>query len=133
MAYIVPNESDLKTRYPAFAAVASETIDYWLLDAQGTVTTSWFETDFEPAILSLAAHNMARQGLGATGAGAAGGLTGVTSFRSGSFSASFSDEAVKQSVKGGYGSTIYGQEFAGYLRRNRGGPRVTGAVLGCRW
>jgi hypothetical protein len=134
MAYTVPNADDLTARFPAFAAVAEETIDAWLTDAQLTVTGSWIEADYSPAIMELAAHNMALLGIGATGAGSIGGMAGVTGFRSGSFSANFSDEAVAAQVKGGYASTPYGKLFAVRLRRNRGGVRVTGGgTLGCCW
>ena len=130
MAYVAPDPTELKERYPAFASVATETIQYWLDDAQRIVTTSWIEADYAPAIMALAAHEMARLGLNGA-SGSVGGLQGVTSFKSGTFSANFSDEAVKASVKGGYASTSYGQEFVTYLRRNRGGPRVSMSRYRC--
>lgn len=132
MAYIAPDADDLKARFPAFASVDEDTIDLWLADAQLTVTDSWIEADYEPAIMELAAHNMALLGIGSTGSGAVGGMAGVTSFKSGSFSANFSDEAVAAQVKGGYAATPYGKLFAPRLRRNRGGARVTSSgALGC--
>lgn len=129
MSYIAPDADELKTRYPAFADVDSSVINYWLDDAQLTVTESWIEADYARSIIALAAHNMARQGL--AGAESVGGMAGVTNFRSGSFSASFSDAAVSAQVKGGYASTPYGLEFQTYLRRNRGGPRLAGRLGIC--
>jgi len=132
MAYAVPTAEDLKERYPAFAAVADDTVEMWITDAQRIVTPGWIENDYGPAIMALAAHNLARQGLGTTGSGAVGGMSGVTNFKSGTFSASFAESAVNAQVKGGYASTPYGQDFAEMLRRNRGGPRVSaGGRLGC--
>ncbi|MGV3481503.1 MAG: DUF4054 domain-containing protein [Sphingobium sp.] len=132
MAHVPPSAEELKERYPAFASVTEDIIEHWLADAQSTVTTGWIEADYAPAIMALAAHRMARNGTGPADACAAGGMAGVTSFRSGAFSASFAEAAVSAAVKGGYASTPYGQDFAVYLRRNRAGPRVaTGGRLGC--
>lgn len=114
----------LRIRYPAFAAVPDDAIAYWLTDAARIVTDDWGE-DQEPGTLALAAHSMAT-----TPGGLASGNSqipaGVTSFRSGSTSVTFSDAAAAQSAQGGYGSTIYGKEFAVMLRRNVGGPRLVG-------
>lgn len=124
MAYIAPTPADLKTRYPAFAAVADQTVQYWLTDAQRFVDTSWREVDYAPALMAAAAHWMARAGLGV---GPAAGIpAGVTSFRSGSFSVQIAEGAASASAAGGWASTIYGQEYRGMLYRNKGGPRATG-------
>lgn len=128
--YTVPRPADLIARFPAFAAVTTTTIAYWITDAQATVATDWIEADYRPAIVELAAHNMARQGLGTGGVGT-GDMAGVTSFRSASFSVQFSESAVKASAAGGYASTAYGQDFAVRLRRNRGGPFLAGCARVC--
>lgn len=127
MACAEPTAATLKVRYPAFAAIADAVIDYWLTDARLIVTDSWDEIDRAPAEMALAAHNMARQGLGTGGVGT-GDMAGVTDFKSASFSMSFDASAVKAASAGGYGSTPYGQEFAAYLRRNRGGPALVGTL-----
>lgn len=129
-AYTVPRPSDLIIRYPAFAAVPTTTIAYWITDGQSVVTTSWLEADYRPALMALAAHNMARQGLGTGGIGS-GDMAGVTNFRSASFSVQFSEAAVKASAAGGYDSTPYGQDFSARLRRNRGGPFLAGCAHVC--
>lgn len=128
--YTVPTAADLKLRFPAFAAVSNSVIEYWIADAQAVVTTDWISADYRPAIMALAAHNMARQGLGVGGIGS-GDMAGVTSFRSASFSVQFDAGAVKAAASGGYGSTIYGQDFAVYLRRNNGGPFLAGCARVC--
>lgn len=126
MAYVQPDSAELKLRYPAFAAVPDETVEYWLTDARLIVTDTWIEADRANAEMALASHNMALGGLGAAG-GAVGDLAsmGVTSFRSASMSVSFDADAVRRSGDGGYGSTRYGVAFLPYLRRNRGGPFLT--------
>jgi hypothetical protein len=128
MAYTQPTAADLKLRFPDFAAVADDTVEYWLTDARLTVTDSWIEADRAPAEMTLAAHNMALNGLGAGGdmAGLAG--AGVSSFRSASLSVSFDASAVAAATAGGYGTTRYGIAFRTYLRRNTGGPFLSGCA-----
>ncbi len=120
MAYTLPTPADLKMRYPAFAAVADPTIQYWLTDAERFVTTSWSEIDYAPGLIAAAAHNMAKAPVaGIAGSQVSGfAAAGVTHFRSGSFQAQFSEEAVKAQVAGGWASTEYGQEYYMLLRRN---------------
>lgn len=122
MPYTTPTAADLKLRYPAFAAVDDAVVDYWLEDALLTVKTSWIEDDYQPAIMALAAHNMASEGLGSGGDIASLGAAGVTDFKSASMSVSFDAATVRASSGGGYDSTRYGIAFKVYLRRNRGGP-----------
>lgn len=125
MAYVAPDAETLKLRFPAFASVADETVEYWLTDARLIVKDTWIEDDRAPAEMSLAAHNMAMGGLGTAG-GAVGDLAsmGVTDFKSASMAVSFDAETVRRSGGGGYGSTRYGAQFLTYLQRNRGGPRL---------
>jgi len=120
MAYTKPTPADLRLRYPAFAAASDEVVQYWLTDAERLVTESWDEADYAPGLIALAAHNMARQGLGA-------GATipaGVTRFKSGSFEASISETQ----ARGGFGSTIYGQDYELLRKRNVGGPFLAGFI-----
>jgi hypothetical protein len=120
MAYTEPVAADLKMRYPAFAAVVDATITYWLTDAHRFVDQTWTEGDYAPALIAAAAHNMAKAPVaGIAGSDVAGfAAAGVTHFRSGSFQAQFSDEAIKVAVAGGWESTSYGQEYLALLRRN---------------
>ena len=131
MAYVQPTATTLKSRFPAFAAVADETVEYWLTDARLIVTDAWIEGDRAPAEMALAAHNLALSGAGSAG-GAVANLAamGVTDFKSASMSVSLDAETVRRSGNGGYSSTRYGVQFLTYLRRNRGGPRLIGAA--CR-
>lgn len=127
MAYSQPTAATLKLRFPAFAAVADETVEYWLTDARLIVTDSWDEADRAPAEMALAAHNMTLNGLGTAG-GTVGDLAamGVTEFKSASMAVSFDADAIRAS-KGGYDATRYGRAFAVFLRRNRGGPMLVSA------
>ena len=132
MAYTAPSPDDLQARYPAFADVADETVQVWLTDAERFVDESWAETDYAPAIMAHAAHQMTLLGLGAqTATGAIPG--GVTRFKSGAMDVTISEASASLSARGGYSSTVYGREFLILLRRNHAGPRVvaTGVAAGC--
>lgn len=127
MAYEIPTAADLIARYPAFAAVAPETIEIHIADAAASgVDTSWAEADYAPAIVALAAHNMALLGLGDQGEAAGYAAAGVTSIRTGNFQASFSERRVNDASGGGFAATVYGRIYKVLLQRNRGGPRVVG-------
>lgn len=130
MAYVLPVASDLQARYPAFTDVADDTITYWIADSQRFVDESWSEGDYAPALLSLAAHNMAIAGLGADAASLAGVPAGITGMKSGSLSLNFTPEAANARMSGDFPATRYGQEYLALLRRNKGGPLVsdTGAL-----
>jgi Protein of unknown function (DUF4054) len=129
MAYTAPTPAELRIRFPAFAAVTDEVINYWLADARVTVTDAWIEADRAPGEMELAAHNMAGNGYGSAG-GAVAGLAamGVTDFKSGAMSASFDAETVRAANAGGYGSTRYGVLFLTRLRRNVGGAFLAGCA-----
>lgn len=130
--YTVPTPADLKQRYAAFADTDEGAIEVWITDAQRVVTQSWPEGDYAPGILSLAAHSLTLQGFGASGAAQL--PAGVTRFRSGAMDVSVSEKAANVRATGGYGATIYGQEFQAMLRRNVGGMRLVSAghaLVGC--
>jgi hypothetical protein len=112
--------AQFRLRYPAFSGVADGVVAYWLADAGGQVNSGWNERD--TAILALAAHNMAVQGVGTVSAIPAG----VTSFKSGTFAVTISDT---QANATGYDASIYGREFKIIARRNTSGPRI--AMLPC--
>lgn len=128
MAYDVPTAATLKAKYPAFADVADATVDVHLADAAATaVDTSWREADYAPAIMAFAAHRMATLDIGAHGQVAAYARQGVTSIRSGSFSATFDADKAKAAAAGALDATPYGQEYKRLLGMNKGGPRVVAA------
>jgi hypothetical protein len=109
MAYSKPTLSEFRALYPAFDAVADVTVEAWI-DKGDTETAAWPDTDRADAVMLYAAHHMSASGLG-RGARAAG----VTSFRSGGFSATVSDAAASRT---GYASTSYGQDYLALQRRN---------------
>ena len=118
-----PTAAALKTRYPAFAAVPDATVNYWINDGLRFVKEGWGADDYQAGLMAYAAHQMALTGLGTDAVAGAG----VTSFRSGTFSATISDE---QANATGYKATRYGQEFATIQRRGNGSARfiMTGVL-----
>ena len=111
-----PTLSDFRTRYPAFSAVADATVTYWLDEGVGQVA-HWREADQFMGALAYAAHKLAEQGMGTGGAIPAG----VTSFKSGTFSAGVSDA---QASRTGFHDTVYGRDFLHLARRSFAGPRT---------
>jgi len=131
MAYTDATASDLKAAFPAFAAVADETVEFWLERARRQVDATWTEGDYAFAQMLLACHLMTLAGLG-TGAeseAAASGTGDYRTIRSGSLTLERFDRGDK-AAQGEIGSTSYGRQFAALARQNVRGPRVmdTGAV-----
>lgn len=130
MALTPPALSDFRARYPAFAGVDDDTVNYWLADATREVDESWpIVSDQGPAMMAVAAHNMMVRNVAGLSGGQIAALVaaGITEFKSASFNARLSDDAVKQALAGGYVATQPGQEYLMLLRRNKGGPGVTAA------
>ncbi|HQS96691.1 MAG: hypothetical protein B7Y38_11475 [Sphingomonadales bacterium 28-56-43] len=115
MAYTAPTSATLKARYTAFATVADATVTYWLGEAAEDCA-NWSENLRARGEMALAAHRMAEQGI------IAGSIpAGVTSFKSGTFSASVSDGVAART---GYDATVYGREFKQLARALFSGPRL---------
>jgi hypothetical protein len=120
MAYTAPTAADLKSRFPAFAAVADDTITAALNDAARMVDETWTEADFAPARMLYAAHVMTLDGVGKT---TEAQLQGFSKLSIGPLSL---ERATQDAQPGELKSTSFGRSFIELRRRNRGGPRVTG-------
>ena len=114
MAYVTPTLADFRSRYPAFDAVADATVQVWLDDGD-VATTRFSDTTRPQAVMLCAAHNLSMQGLGKGAVPA-----GVTSFKSGTFSATVSDGLAS---KTGFAATVYGRDYLA-LARQFAGPRL---------
>lgn len=125
MAYETPTAAQLAARFPAFAGVPPETIDVHIADAVAMhVDTSWKETDYPIAAMAYAAHAMALLNIGDHGEVEEYAKAGVSSIKSGNFSASFDGAKVSAAAAGGLNATVYGRQYKLLLLRNRGGARV---------
>lgn len=105
-----------RARFPAFIAVPDAAVEYWITDSERLVGANWPNPDHDIALVTLAAHELASQGLGQGTAPA-----GVTSFKSGTFSVTMSDRAASAT---GYSSTIYGRQYLAMCQRIFGGIRL---------
>jgi hypothetical protein len=124
MAYTPPTLSEFRVKYPAFAAVADETVQAWL-DEGDTETSVWPDADRAKAVMLYAAHKLTESGALTSGQS----LSGVTSFKSGTFSASLSDAAASRT---GYDATAYGRDFLLLRRRNFTGMMPAWNPPACR-
>lgn len=115
MSYTPPEIADFRARYPGFAAVADATVQVWL-DEGGIETAHWPDDNRPRAVMLYAAHRLTESGQG-NGAIPAG----VTSFKSGTFSATVSDGLASRT---GFSATTYGREYLALMRRYFGGPRL---------
>jgi hypothetical protein len=122
--YRMPTPGELGAKYPAFAAVPYSTVQVHLNDAATSVDTTWREVDYAPAVMALAAHKMTLLDIGDHGEIEGYARRGLSSIRSGGFSAQFSDKKVGAACGGTFDATPYGREYALLLRRNKAGPRI---------
>ena len=127
MAYTEPTTTDLKMRYPAFAAVDNAILTWWLAYVVGKdVDQGWGAANGVEAHMAAAAGRMAKAGVQIAGSVVTGfAAAGVTDFKSGSFSAKFSDDAVRQAIAGDWKTSPYGADYLTALEKEKGGGRVT--------
>lgn len=123
MPYTLPTANELQARYPAFATTADGTVDTAIAEAARFVDESWFEDDYQPAIMALAAHNMTMEGaLGGTVQN--GGA--ITSEKLGDASTSYGNAISDSKTVSDWSQTVFGRKFLLLLRVNQGGAAVTG-------
>lgn len=124
MAYTLPTPADLKLRYSDFDALDDAVIQYWLTDAERGVDESWLEADYAPALIALAAHNLALGGLGVQASATADLPPGIVGMRIGTLGLNFDSAVTKAKAEGTWGATRYGVEYLRLLRLNKGGALV---------
>lgn len=123
MPYTTPTVEEFRTRFPIFGDASDELVQMMLNEAAGQVDQSWEETDYQPAILYLAAHllatdNSAEGGTVEVGASGAGN---VTSESFGAISVGYGAGNNQGSLSSSdlYGSTVYGRRFLALLKQNK--------------
>lgn len=127
MPYDMPTVDQFRVKFPTFSGVGDPTMQAAIDEALASIDQSWIEADFQPAILYLAAHIMAADGVLFDGLGleAVGGVIAAGQVSE----AKVGDAMVKLSGAGGgsggggsasgYASTPYGQRYLSLLRRNQ--------------
>ena len=124
MPYTRPTTDQFRVKFPTFSGVGNPTIQAAIDEASASVDQSWIEADFQPAILYLAAHIMASDGVLFDGMGSAGGMIAAGQVSE----AKVGDAMVKLGgasggagggSASGYASTPYGKRYLELLRRNQ--------------
>jgi hypothetical protein len=134
MAYTAPTAADLKARYPEFDAVSDDLVTLVITEAAGTVSTSWLERDYAPAIMLLTAHMLITEGAveraNPNGNGTSSMTTtgAVKSYRVGEVQVSYAGTSEGAGAASGdlsgLSATEYGKRFLALRRANFGGPMV---------
>lgn len=129
MAYVLPTPDDLKSMYPEFATVSDAVITQYIDMAARNVDTTWFEEDYQRAIITLACHLMAISGIGSGPDSKAnnGEMAIYKVIRSGALTLQKFDKASDDSFWQ-FSASRYGKIYRMLLKLNRGGPRVVGGI-----
>jgi Protein of unknown function (DUF4054) len=104
-----------RLRFPTFAGIDDGRIGYWLADAGSFVGSQWGD-DADTGRTVYAAHKLAE-----SGAVSEAVPQGLTSFKSGTFSATVSDKIAGAT---GFAATLYGREFMEMQRVLFSGPMM---------
>jgi hypothetical protein len=115
MPYTVPDSSEFICRHPRFSEINRETITAVITDAARNVDTTWFEDDFQPAIMYLTAHYLVMEGHLGDAVNTAGL---ITSEKLGDASVSYGNAVAETKSVADYGSTSYGRRFQDLLGKN---------------
>lgn len=115
MAYTAPTATDLKTMYPAFASVADATVDAYIVRANRSVDATWTEDDYADAIMLLACHLMALNGIGSSNDAKASGFATI---KSGNLTLT-RERATAGGTPDPWSRTVYGVQFYTLLRQNK--------------
>lgn len=113
-----PTPADFLTRFPTFAAVATDVLASALTEAATRVDSTWTASDLPLGIMLYAAHVLTLDGFG-TGAEAALGAAGAFGFQS------LQAGSLTLGRKAGDGSgsilseTTYGRRFLALLKVNQ--------------
>ena len=105
----------LKQRFPEFATVSDDLIEIVMGEAGRWVDETWIEIDRDPAMLHLAAHMLASQGV--LGGGVSPVLGSPVSRKLGDASVSYANRATALSP-GELSGTAYGQHYLRLVRAN---------------
>lgn len=116
MPLVSPTPADLITRFPAFADVATETLQAALSEAATRVDSTWTAGDAPLGAMLYAAHVLTLDGFG-TGAEAALGAAGAFGFQS------LAAGSLSLARRGAPGTvlteTTYGRRFLALLKVNQ--------------
>lgn len=127
MSYARLPLEDFQLKFPAFTTLEDAPYEMWAADAELEITDRYGDWQ-QKATELLTAHYLASNGIGLSAGSDVLLATGATSFKSGTFSATISDNIVAARARGGLGSTSYGLELQRIQRLLFGGPRLVGCA-----
>lgn len=124
MAFTAPTASDLKTRFPAFAAVADATITTVLtlaLDVAVDDETWISQTQYTEAALLYTAHVLTLDGLGTSAEAELAGSSIIRRFKSGSleFERANASTLATSGAQSILNDTTYGRRYQQLLKINQ--------------
>ena len=122
MPYTKPTYDQFIARFPIFGDTDPGVVAALIDEATNTIDTDWVESDYQPAIMYLAAHLIATDNSGEdeeVEVGAEAGAIASESFGPMSISYDNSSSDTSGASSSQYGSTTYGRRFYAILVRNR--------------
>ena len=132
MPYSLPAAADFKARYVEFDPVSDVRVELFIAESLGSVSETWFENDYRPALLAHVAHMLAVEGEPGLSAGIGSSAAeqafegqivsekvGDVETRFGSSSGGSGGGSLGGgAVAGDYNSSAYGVRYLMYMRRN---------------
>jgi hypothetical protein len=125
MPYTIPTADDFFTRFPIFEDKDEDMVTAILAEAASAIDESWRETDYQPAILYLAAHLIATDNTDAA-TDVEFGPPGVVSSESfAGMSVGYGKVPAASAANASvYGATEYGRRYYSLLVKNKPGVTV---------
>lgn len=123
MPYTTPTHNEFKERFPRFLTVSKAIVDDAIEEAERVVDSSWLESDYQKAIMFLAAHYLTMEGH-PNESRAVDTPGGITSEKLGDASVTYGSATGTKEGQSDYNQTQYGRRFQELLQRNVGGVLV---------
>lgn len=122
MAYVIPTVETFMARFPIFSDKDETVVGMIIAEAAGKVDNTWIESDYQPAILYLAAHMLATDNSDEGGQVQIGESDTILSESFGGMSVSYGKAsaggASASAMEAEYSKTSYGRRYLGLLRNN---------------
>lgn len=128
MPYTTPTYADFITRFPVFDNVAKwpqATVEAVLAECANNIDTSWYEQDYQPAIMNMTAHILTMEANASATSPSSGPDMVLTSESFAGMSRSYakiSDGSLSQNEI--WGGTSYGRRYLDLVKKNKPGPVV---------
>jgi len=125
MPFTLPTSDQFFARFPIFEDADADTITAIIAEAANSVDNTWIETDYQPAIMYLAAHLFATDNTTAGDEPEIGDLGSnmIASESFGGMSVSYRQGGSSSAIASSdmFGTTVYGRRFLQMAIRNKPG------------